>query len=151
MTTPDGIAVRSAGLADLDEVALLFEGYRAFYEQPADAGGARAFLGARLRQGDSKVFVAETDGRLVGFTQAYPLFSSTRMKPLWLLNDLFVHPDHRGKGISKLLIERVKELARSTGACGVTLETDATNTVANRLYLREDFTLGQTNWYNWAP
>ena len=62
--------------------------------------------------------------QLVGFVQLYPLFSSTRMEKLWLLNDLFVDPDYRGKGISKGLINKAKELVEESDACGMFLETE---------------------------
>ena len=68
---------------------------------------------------------------MTGFTQLYPLFSSTRMKRYWLLNDLFVNENHRGKGHSKALIESAKELCRETKACGILLETDKTNEIGN--------------------
>ena len=64
--------------------------------------GAENFLKERLENQDSEIFVAEENGILTGFTQLYPLFfSSTRMKRYWLLNDLFVNENHRGKGHSK--------------------------------------------------
>ena len=53
--------------------------------------GAENFLKERLENQDSEIFVAEENGILTGFTQLYPLFSSTRMKRYWLLNDLFVN------------------------------------------------------------
>ena len=64
--------------------------------------GAGKFSKERLKNQDSEFFVAEENGILTGFTQLYPLFSSTRMKRYWLLNDLFVNENHRGKGHSKL-------------------------------------------------
>ena len=109
------------------------------------------FLAERLKLGDSEIFVAEIqDSHLVGFVQLYPLFSSTRMQPLWLLNDLFVPVAHRGKGISKLLIENAKELCKQTNACGLILETAKTNTVGNELYPKVGFSLDKEhNYYTW--
>ncbi len=69
--------LRQAGPADLAEVARLFDLYRQFYQQPADAEGARRFIGERLGSGDSVIFVAEGDhGQLLGFTQLYPAICS---------------------------------------------------------------------------
>ena len=87
---------------------------------------------------------------MVGFVQLYPIFSSTRMKKLWLLNDLFVDENHRGKGISKQLIKQCKDLCNDTGACGLILETAKTNTTANNLYVKTDFILDENhNYYSW--
>lgn len=142
--------IRPATLADLEPLTDLFEAYRAFYQKTPDREGARAFLWERLDKGESVVYLAWEGDEAVGFTQLYPLFSSTRMKRLWLLNDLFVHPHHRGKGVSKLLLEQAKELARQTGACEVMLETAKTNEVGNQLYPSVGFELGTDfNWYHW--
>jgi len=51
------------------------------------------------------------------------------MKRYWLLNDLFVHENYRGKGFSKQLIEKAKEIAKSTDAGGILLETGKTNDI----------------------
>ena len=88
--------------------------------------------------------------QLVGFTQLYPIFSSTRMQRMWLLNDLFVHADHRGKGISKALIEKAKELARSNNAAGILLETEKNNDIGNQLYPSVGFELEGNNFYFWT-
>jgi ribosomal protein S18 acetylase RimI-like enzyme len=141
--------VRTAQNADLDAVAALFDAYRVWYEKPADLSGARTFLEARMLHNESVIFVAETEGVLSGFTQLYPIFSSTRMKRLWLLNDLFVAAEYRGRGISKQLLDRAKQLAAETGACEVMLETQKTNTIGNNLYPSAGFELGtDVNWYH---
>ncbi|HMF43006.1 MAG TPA: GNAT family N-acetyltransferase, partial [Polyangia bacterium] len=66
------VTLRRATIADIEPLVLLFDGYRRFYENPTDIEGARRFLTARLEAGESVVFVADRDGRLVGFTQLYP-------------------------------------------------------------------------------
>jgi len=116
--------VRKAQIQDLKLLSELFDGYRVFYKKTSDLEVAKEFIRERLEKEDSEIFVAEnTETQLMGFTQLYPLFSSTKMKRLWLLNDLFVNPDFRGKGISIQLINKAKELVRNTDACGMYLET----------------------------
>jgi ribosomal protein S18 acetylase RimI-like enzyme len=128
--------VRQARPEDADAVAPLFDAYRQFYEQPSDLALARAFIGARLERGESVIFLAERDGRAVGFVQLYPVFSSTAVRPrrLWLLNDLFVAPEARGRGVARSLMERARQLAVETDAAGLELATAHTNTAAQRLY-----------------
>jgi GNAT superfamily N-acetyltransferase len=119
----------------LELVAPLFDLYRQFYEQPSDLVGARDFISARLQKGDSVIFLAlEEDGRALGFTQLYPTFSSTWMKRLWTLNDLFVRNDVRKKGVGQALMERARQWAVETGAHGLQLETAKDNHAAQRLY-----------------
>jgi GNAT superfamily N-acetyltransferase len=139
-----------AEMEHLPALTDLFEGYRAFYEKAADRVGAEAFLAARIRHAESVIFMAYEGEQAVGFTQLYPLFSSTRMKRLWLLNDLFVAPEHRGKGYSKALLEHAKAFGAETGACEIMLETAKSNTIGNSLYPATGFQLNTDyNWYHY--
>jgi len=81
--------IRKAKLEDLESLGVLFDAYRKFYGKQGDIIGAGIFIKERLKNNDSEIFVAanEEDGVLMGFVQLYPLFSSTRMKRLWLLNE----------------------------------------------------------------
>ena len=116
---------RKAIPEDLENLSVLFNMYRIFYRKESDLEGAKQFLNERLKRQDSEIHVAETkDQHLSGFVQLYPLFSSTRMKKLWLLNDLFVHPDFRSQGISISLIDRAKKLVVDSKACGMFLDDD---------------------------
>jgi len=139
--------LREAVAGDINQLALLFDGYRQFYLKQSDVSAAKKFLGERITHNDSVIFVAEENQMMVGFAQLYPLFSSTRMKRLWLLNDLFVKEDFRGKGISKLIIEKCFQLAKETDACGIMLETDRSNTIGNKLYKQMGFQLIESNFY----
>ena len=143
--------IRRASRSDIEQLVKLFEQYRIWYKKEPDAQKARKFLLERMEKSESIVFVAEAeDGQLAGFTQLYPLFSSTRMRRAWLLNDLFVDENERGKGISKLLIEEAKEHCRSTDGYGVTLETGKDNRIGNQLYPKAGFHLNsECNFYEW--
>jgi ribosomal protein S18 acetylase RimI-like enzyme len=143
--------IRKATIKDLKCVIELFDNYRVFYEKLSDKLKAEEFISERLKLNDSEIFVAETDDKnLVGFVQLYPIFSSTRMQRLWLLNDLFIDKEQRGKGISKQLIEKSKELCKQTNACGLILETAKTNFVGNGLYPKVGFSLdNEHNYYSW--
>lgn len=121
-----------------DLVAPLFDAYRQFYKQKSDLAGARAFIGERLNKDQSVIFLA-LDGeakwqQAVGFTQLYPSFSSSSMRRLWILNDLFVVPSARKQGVAEALMERARQLALETKADGLTLETATDNHTAQRLY-----------------
>lgn len=141
---------RKAQLADVQHLAELFDQYRIFYHKDSDIHAAEKFLTERIENSDSEIFVAENEGKLVGFVQLYPLFSSTRMKRYWLLNDLYVNENYRGKGFSKQLIEASKELAKSTDAAGILLETGKSNDIGNKLYPSCGFEIyDEVNFYEW--
>lgn len=142
---------RKAVIADLPQLAELFDQYRIFYHKSSDITAASDFLQERIENKDSEIFVAEENGTLTGFVQLYPIFSSTRMQRYWLLNDLYVNASHRGKGYSKELIEEAKELCRASKACGILLETGKGNDVGNQLYPSCGFELyDSVNFYEWS-
>ncbi|XZF14484.1 N-acetyltransferase family protein [Chitinophagaceae bacterium MMS25-I14] len=139
--------VRTATIQDLSQLAALFDQYRIFYKQQTDIGGAYAFLEKRINQQDSVIFVMEENEMLVGFTQLYPSFSSVGMKPIWILNDLFVKESFRGKGVAAQLIHQAVNYSRETGRRKIVLSTAYDNETAQRLYERLGFT--RAEFYNY--
>ena len=65
----------------------------------------------------AEVILAEVGGRPVGFALFFPTFSTFRGQPGLYLEDIFVRPDHRGRGIGKALLARIAALAVARG-CG---------------------------------
>jgi ribosomal protein S18 acetylase RimI-like enzyme len=142
---------RKAEIQDVKQLAELFDQYRIFYHKDSDIPAAEKFLTERLQNKDSEIFVAENDGKLVGFVQLYPLFSSTRMKRYWLLNDLFVNENFRRKGFSKQLIFEAQKMAKTSDACGILLETGKSNEIGNQLYPSCGFEIyDEVNFYEWT-
>lgn len=131
----DSIAITRATLADLDGLAILFDGYRVFYGKPSDPATARAFLRERLSHDESVIFLArDAKGNALGFTQLYPCFSSVSARRLWILNDLFVSADARRRGVAKALLVRAREHGQETGVVRLTLQTARDNAQAQALY-----------------
>lgn len=127
--------IRRATLQDLAELAVLFDGYRQFYQQAPDIEGAKTFLSARLSNKESVIFVGElSDARLAGFVQLYPSFTSVGMKTIWVLNDLFVAKEHRQQKWGEALMKEAMAFSRSSGARNLSLQTAQTNLSAQRLY-----------------
>ncbi|MCD0480569.1 GNAT family N-acetyltransferase [Chryseobacterium sp. LC2016-29] len=142
---------RKATIQDLSQLTELFDQYRVFYHKESDIPAAESFLKERIENNDSEIFVAESEGKLTGFVQLYPLFSSTRMKRYWLLNDLYVNENYRGKSFSKKLIEEAKQLVISTNASGILLETGKSNDIGNQLYPSCGFEIyDEVNFYEWT-
>ncbi len=126
--------IKTATLADLETLAPLFDGYRVFYKQKSNPEAASAFLRQHLETGFSVIFLAtDPEGKGLGFTQLYPTYSSVTMEKFYILNDLFVLPEGRGKGIGKALLERAKQYAIDQNLKGLSLAT-ATDNPAQHLY-----------------
>jgi len=143
--------ITKATLSDLEELNELFDGYRVFYEKDSDKETSKAFLKERIEKNESVIYISRNrEGVATGFVQLYPVFSSTRMKRLWLLNDLYVDSNFRGQGFSKALIERSKKLCLETDACSMMLETAKDNYVGNQLYPVTGWDLDEDhNYYTW--
>jgi GNAT superfamily N-acetyltransferase len=137
--TLDGaVRVIQAASEHLEALAALFDGYRQFYEQEPDLDGARGFLAERLERGESVLFLALLDQNgqefPAGLAQLYPSFSSTSMRRLWILNDLFVAPEARKHGVGRALLQAAREHAERTQAKGLELMTARDNKPAQALY-----------------
>jgi len=127
--------VREASISDVDQLAPLFDGYRQFYGRSPDLAIARKFLAERLSRNQSRVLLAQAaDGAAIGFVQLFPSFSSVRAAPIYILNDLFVAPAARGRGVGRLLMKAAADAARQAGAARLTLSTAITNAPAQALY-----------------
>lgn len=126
--------VRQAVLADLDELAAIFDEYRQFQGRQPDRAACRAFLHERFNHGDSVVFLAAVDGRTAGMAQLYPSYSSTALARVFILNDLFVSASGRRAGVASALLTAVEEYAWVCGACRVSLNVAQSNASAQELY-----------------
>ena len=130
------LEIRRATAGDADSVAALFDDYRQFYGREPDLAGARTFIGERLARVESVIFVAEASGETLGFTQLYPSFTSAGMARIFVLNDLFVAPQARGRGIATALLQRAAEFGLAEGAVRLTLSTSTDNHTAQAVYER---------------
>ena len=130
----EAVRVVRAGPEQADAATRLFRAYLAFYEKAVSPEAAFAFMDARLRQRDSVIFLAEVEGHALGFMQLYPAFASLSLAPSWILNDLFVDPAGRGKGIGTALMKAAHELGVATGAAEIFLQTARSNETAQSLY-----------------
>ena len=68
----------------------------------------RALFGARPY---AETLIAVKDGQPVGFALFFHNFSTFLAQPGIYLEDLFVEPEHRGKGIGRALLARLAQVA----------------------------------------
>lgn len=138
-----------ANINHLESVSLIFDQYRIFYNQASNIEAAKEFLKERFEKNDSVVFAANDNGKLIGFTQLYPSFSSVSMKRVWILNDLYVEESYRRRGIAKLLMSAAEEYAKESGAVRVILATQISNITAQKLYEARDY-IKNEEFYHYA-
>jgi GNAT superfamily N-acetyltransferase len=127
--------VRVAALAATDHARWLelARGYKSFYKTPvSDAEYQRAWK--RLLANDGVWGLgAHHDGRLVGITH-YLFHSSTWNEEVCYLQDLFIDPALRRRGIARALIEAVAKAALARGAERLYWLTQEHNAAARALY-----------------
>ncbi|WP_017347918.1 GNAT family N-acetyltransferase [Pantoea sp. A4] len=119
---------------DLDDVALLFNDYRIFYQQETDVSAASHFIRERFFNNESIIFVAKAAEKVIGFIQMYPSFSSVQAKKIFILNDLFVSAGYRQLKAGERLMRFAAAYARKQNASTLVLETMTDNFAAKSLY-----------------
>lgn len=103
--------VRRISESDLDAVVELVHDLAEYERAPDECHLTVAQLRAALFADAPALYghVAESDGAVVGFALWFLNFSTWRGRHGVYLEDLFVRPEHRGKGLGKALL---RELAR---------------------------------------
>src|SRR5438874_3889443 len=111
------IRVQPLTAPDLDAALPLIAGYQRFYGAEPDDARNRSFFGRFLAPSDHGLLLGAWVGDdLAGFATLYWTFSSTNAAEIVLMNDLFVPPEHRGKGVGRELIDASVRIARTRGA-----------------------------------
>lgn len=146
-----GLVITRARPVDVAAATELFSAYLAFYRVIADVAKARAFVSDRLRLNDTIFLLARFEDtpthKGVGFAQMLPKLTSNSLRREWTLNDLFVVPEHRRKGIATALMNECLAFAKRTGATTMSVKTQADNIAARALYEREGWELDEDVTY----
>ena len=103
------LRLRDAVPADLPVVARFVRRLAEYEKLAHEAVGTEAEFGAALFAAPQRAgcLIAEWDGKPVGFALYHWTFSTFRAKPGRWLEDLWVEPDHRRKGVSRALFARL--------------------------------------------
>jgi len=127
--------ITRADVTHAHEVAVLFNEYRQFYGRRDDVAAAEQFIHARLLDESSVIFIAkDNQGLGLGFVQMYPSFSSLRMAPMLILNDVYVTQHARCVGIGRALVQQAARYAKAHNMSYLMLETQQKNQRAQGLY-----------------
>ena len=130
-----GLLLRSLQAQDRADWERLARGYKAFYGVELAEAAYETAWQRLLRGGPAQALVLADGERLLGLTH-YLFHASTWGERICYLQDLFVEPAQRGRGLGRRLIEAVAEQARSQGAQRLYWLTQAHNQPARALYDR---------------
>jgi GNAT superfamily N-acetyltransferase len=133
---PRDFTIRMAGPADARTIAALVRELAAFVKHEDQARASpedfhRHLFGPRPA---AEAALAEVNGQPVGFALWFSTFSTFRGQPGLYLEDLFVRPEHRSRGIGKALLAAVAAQALERGCGRVEWAVLKWNTAAIGLY-----------------
>ncbi|WP_168399621.1 MULTISPECIES: GNAT family N-acetyltransferase [Acinetobacter] len=114
----------------------LWAGYQAFYQTKL-SDKLSAHTWQRLTSAESAHmygFAALFEQQMVGFVHVIEHDSCWTFRPYAYLQDLFTHPDYRGQGVARLLIEQVYMEAKKRQCDRVYWLTQEANQTAQILY-----------------
>ena len=147
--TDFGIARVTAG--DVGEVMPLLRGYCEFYEAAPSEAALRGVCEALLEAPDTAgiQLVARLDeGTAVGLATLLWTFSTLNAGPIGLMNDLYVAPAARGRGIGAKLIEACAGECMHHGAIALEWYTAPSNKRAQAVYDRTG--ASREEWINYS-
>lgn len=131
--------IRAIRRTDYEGWRPLWDGYNAFYGR----SGATALPEPITQTTWERFFdaaepvhalVAEREGRAVGLVHYLYHRSTTRLRDVCYLQDLFTAPELRGLGIGRQLIHGVYDAARAAGCPRVYWQTQVGNQPGRALY-----------------
>jgi ribosomal protein S18 acetylase RimI-like enzyme len=129
------LEVRPIAPNEMEHVLPLIAGYQRFYRAEPDDERNRRFFARFIEPSEDGLLLGAWDGEeLVGFATLYWTFSSTVADDVVLMNDLFVAPGRRGRGIGRALTESARAITRQRGAHHLEWLTAEDNETAQRLY-----------------
>jgi GNAT superfamily N-acetyltransferase len=136
MAAPD-LVIRDPKPDDEAAWRRLWSGYLTFYKVDVSEA-VTAGTWRRLFMPGSGMLgrLAEWDGAVSGFTVSVVHPRSWELAPICYLEDLFVDPDLRGRGLGRALIEDLVAIGRGLGWSGIYWHTQEGNTTARLLYDR---------------
>ncbi|QQD82701.1 GNAT family N-acetyltransferase [Bacillus siamensis] len=99
--------------------------------------------------GSGKQFLMEKNGEIIGFATLYFTFSTTKVKAISILNDLFISSEYRGKGLGEMLFKYALEFSKENGYAVMNWKTSHDNLKAQALYKKMGGVNTNNNWINY--
>ena len=147
-TAEQTFSIAVATLSDCSECARLL--VEQLGEHGIDASAerlARVLENAVANPARGFLLRALISGRIVGVAYVATILSAEHCGSVAWLEELYVMPDHRSRGIGTALVSAVLERAREMGSVAVDLEIDADHSRVASLYQRLGFRpLERSRW-----
>lgn len=133
------IQVWGAGVEDAPAIARLLDDFNREFDEPSPGVEALSSTCRRLlEEGEITVLLTGDGPDGLALLRFRPALWSEGLEAY--LQELYVAPALRGRGIGRALLQRAIDLAREKGADGIDLNTGETDTAARGLYESMGFT-----------
>lgn len=119
MTTPPKLAVRSATPDDAPQILAFIRGIATYERLESQVQATEERLRASLRAAPPQVeaLLGFVDNEPAGFATYFDTYSTFLTRPGLYLEDIYVAPEHRRRGLATLLMRRLAAIAVERG-CG---------------------------------
>ena len=136
---------------NIDKILPLYEGYQKGMNQNVDLEKLENFISQELKNG-SQMFIIKENDKPAGFVHFSTTHSTIDMCPFFTIQAVFTDKEHRGKGLAKNLVNKVKEYSIEKNYKGVFVKTHAKNNASMGMYKNLDFKDESTKYgvFFWA-
>jgi N-acetylglutamate synthase-like GNAT family acetyltransferase len=86
-----------------------------------------------------RIFVVRNDHQIFGMVNLLFTISTARGGFVILMEDVVIHPDHRGQGYGTMLVDYVAEFAKSKQFKRITLLTDRISAESQEFFKKQGF------------
>lgn len=137
----DHVRIEPATIEDLsdltDLVVDLLEAQEDFNSNAAlQEQGIRHILEEPAR---GRIYVVRTDDRILGMANLLFTISTAMGGFVLIMEDVIIHPDHRGQGLGAMLLEEVITFAREKEFKRITLLADRLSNESQNFFQRHGF------------
>jgi GNAT superfamily N-acetyltransferase len=144
--------ITRVGRPDLDDLLPLMRGYCEFYQAGPSDAALRALSLTLIESPDTTgiqlIARDDDDGTAIGFATLYWTFSTLAASAIGIMNDLYVDPEVRSKGVGAALIAACETECAARDLRVMEWETARSNTRAQALY--ERFGAEHSEWVHYS-
>ena len=127
---------------DIDKTVSMMQDFYAIDNYPIDPAVSKSLLMEFLENESlGKGWLILNDAELIGYVILTFVFSFEYKGRIAFLDELYISPAGRGKGIGKQTVDFIREQALDLSINVIYLEIEGHNTIAQNLYLSKDFTV----------
>ena len=135
-------AFRPIELQDIPAVIEMMEEFYAIDGYPIDPAVSRDLM-LEFLENDilGKGWLIMADGEVMGYVILTFVFSFEYKGRIAFLDELFISPNARGKGLGKQTLNFIHEQAKLHSVRIIYLEIESHNSIAQKLYLSKNYTI----------